>query len=212
MRTDDLIRALAHDRAARFPTPGEALALALVLGFAAAGALFLGLLGPRADFLPALQSGRFLLKFAVTLSLAASAAALALRFAYPAAHSRSLATALWIGPVLLGLGVLFELATVPSADWMARLVGKNAPVCLASIPTFAAPILLALFLALRRGAPTRPRLAGVAAGLAAGGLGAALYAAHCTDDSPLFVLAWYGPAIALVAGAGAWLGPRFLRW
>ena len=37
------------------------------------------------------------------------------------------------------------------------------------------------------GVPTRPALAGAVAGLLAGGLAASFYAAHCTDDSPLFV-------------------------
>jgi hypothetical protein len=55
-------------------------------------------------------------------------------------------------------------------------------------------------------------LSGAAAGLGAGGLGAALYALHCSDDSPLFVAAWYSLAISIVAFAGASAGPRFLRW
>jgi hypothetical protein len=76
----------------------------------------------------------------------------------------------------------------------------------------AAPVLIAALAALRRGAPTRPTLAGAVAGLAAGGLGATLYAAHCTDDSPLFVMAWYVPAIAIVTIAGALAGARLLRW
>jgi hypothetical protein len=46
----------------------------------------------------------------------------------------------------------------------------------------------------------------------AAGLAATLYASHCADDSPLFVATWYSLAIALVVAAGAWLGPRVLRW
>jgi hypothetical protein len=52
----------------------------------------------------------------------------------------------------------------------------------------------------------------MAAGLLAGGMGAALYAMHCPDDSPLFVATWYGLAIAVVATLGAVLGSRVLRW
>ena len=51
-----------------------------------------------------------------------------------------------------------------------------------------------------------------AAGLLAGGLAATLYATHCTDDSPLFVAAWYSLAIAGVAALGALIGARWLRW
>jgi hypothetical protein len=38
-----------------------------------------------------------------------------------------------------------------------------------------------------------------------------MYAAHCTDDSPLFVATWYTLATALVTAIGALLGVRFLR-
>jgi hypothetical protein len=55
-------------------------------------------------------------------------------------------------------------------------------------------------------------IAGAMAGALAGSLGAVLYAAHCVDDSPLFVATWYGIAIALVTAVGALLGHRLLRW
>jgi hypothetical protein len=212
MNTDDLIRALAHDRTARFPSLAQALALALAFGVAAALGLFVAMRGPRPDIATAVHSPRFLFKFVVTLALAASAIALVLRLARPGAPSRALGLALWTGPALLALGVLFELTAVPASQWGTRLVGSNSKVCLTSIPLIAAPVLIAAFIALRRGAPTRPALAGAVAGLAAGGLGATLYATHCTDDSPLFVMAWYTPAVAIVAGAGALLGARILRW
>jgi hypothetical protein len=43
-------------------------------------------------------------------------------------------------------------------------------------------------------------------------LGGAFYAAHCFDDSPLFVATWYTLAIAFVTGLGALLGSKLLRW
>lgn len=64
----------------------------------------------------------------------------------------------------------------------------------------------------RRGAPARPTLAGFLAGLAAAGIGASVYAVHCTDDSPLFVALWYTLGIAMVAAVGAALGRIVLRW
>jgi hypothetical protein len=50
------------------------------------------------------------------------------------------------------------------------------------------------------------------AGLLAGGLAAALYAAHCPDDSPLFVAVWYTLALGIVVGVGAVAGRAVLRW
>ncbi|TIM59065.1 MAG: DUF1109 family protein, partial [Mesorhizobium sp.] len=65
---------------------------------------------------------------------------------------------------------------------------------------------------LRYGAPTRPVLAGAVAGLLAGGLAATFYAAHCFDDSPLFVATWYTIAIAILAALGAFGGRLLVRW
>jgi hypothetical protein len=101
---------------------------------------------------------------------------------------------------------------VPSVSWGARMIGTNSLACLASIPLIGLGP-LAIFLAtLRHGAPTRPRLAGAVAGVLAGGLSATFYAAHCTDDSPLFVALWYSIAICGLALAGALLAPRAARW
>jgi hypothetical protein len=74
------------------------------------------------------------------------------------------------------------------------------------------PILAALLFGLRYGAPTRPVLAGAGAGLLSGALSASLYIAHCPDDSPLFVAAWFTLAIAISTGVGALAGRRLLRW
>jgi hypothetical protein len=114
--------------------------------------------------------------------------------------------------VVLVLAVVAELMLVPASAWEARLVGSNSRICLTFIPLLSVPVLLAALYALRHGAATRPRLAGIVAGLLAGGVGATLYASHCIDDSPLFVATWYSLAIALVAAAGGLIGPRVLRW
>ena len=65
---------------------------------------------------------------------------------------------------------------------------------------------------LRSGAPASPALAGAAAGLLAATAGATLYAFHCFDDSPLFVVTWYVLAALPVIALGAILGRRLLRW
>jgi hypothetical protein len=72
--------------------------------------------------------------------------------------------------------------------------------------------LVTFLLALRHGAPTRPELAGAVAGVLAGGIAATFYAAHCTDDSPLFVVTWYTIAIAGLALVGAAAAHRLVRW
>jgi hypothetical protein len=92
--------------------------------------------------------------------------------------------------------------------WM----GHNAMVCMSSIPVIAAVPLGLMLYAIRQGAPARPARAGAIAGLIAGGIAAFFYAAHCFDDSPLFVATWYTIAIGVVTTVGALVGGRVLRW
>jgi hypothetical protein len=209
MKTDELIRVIAADRTSA-PSVQVSLAVALAAGMLASATLFGVELGPRGDVLVAAGDPRFLSKFVVTAVLAATSAWTALALARPGAGFRGIRLAL--APGLLAVAVLVELALVPAGEWTARAVGSNSLVCLVSVPMLAAPVLVAVLWALRRAAPTRPMLAGAVAGLIAGGMGAMLYAAHCTDDSPLFVALWYSLAIAPVAAVGALAGRFVLRW
>lgn len=212
MKTDDLIRAIAADATPPAAAPGPRLALGLLAGVIAAGGLFIILLGPRGNALASLDSLRFLLKFAVTLSLAGVAAGFALRLGRPGASAGLWRAALLVSPGLLLIGVAAEMLALPRENWMSALVGVNARTCLTYIPLMGLAPLGLILLALRSGAPTRPALAGAVAGLLAGGISAAFYAAHCPDDSPLFLATWYVIAIALLAALGALLGHRLLRW
>jgi hypothetical protein len=212
MKTDDLIRALAADPRPRSAPLLQLFAGALAAGAALATALFLWRVKMRPDFAVAMHEPMFVLKFMVTLALAIAAAGLLWRVMRPGAARRPWALALLVAPALLAAGIGYELMMVESSAWGTRLVGRNSMFCLRMIPLLAAPVLIALLSMLRQGAPTRPALAGALAGLLAGGIGAALYAAHCIDDSPLFVMTWYGIAIMAVTAAGALLGARWLRW
>jgi len=212
MKTDDLIRAMTSDLAAPGPSVETRFALALLPGVLLAFALFAIVLGPRPDLMLVAGDMRFLFKFVVTLLLALCSAMLVWRLARPGAPVRLQIAALAIVPLVLAAGVLVEMIVLPSPSWAGRLVGSNGLVCLLSIPLFALPMLIAEILALRQGAPTRPALTGVVAGLFAGGVAAAIYAAHCPDDSPLFVALWYSLGIAIVALAGGLAGRLALRW
>jgi hypothetical protein len=212
MKTDDLIRAIAEDVTPAGLHPQRRLALALAGAVAAAAVLFLLLLGPRGNALASLAEPRFVLKFLVTLGLAATAVGLVLRLIRPGAAVGLWRSALLLAPGLLLVGISGELLSLPAERWMAALVGVNSRVCLTYIPLMGLAPLGLILLALRSGAPTRPALTGAVAGLIAGGISAAFYASHCPDDSPLFVATWYVLAIALLAGLGALLGRRLLRW
>jgi hypothetical protein len=211
MNTDALIRALALD-AARPVVPVRTLvSLALAGGALGSLVLFLLWLHPRPDLAQAWYSPGFLLKLAAAAGLAATSATLLGRVARPQRRRGAFAF-LALPPLLLAAGVAVELATVPGEMWHARLIGRNAPHCLALIPTLACTPACLLMLALRRTAPAHPGLAGAVIGLTAGGIGACLYALTCPDDSPLFVAAWYSLAILVVTGACFIVGRRCLRW
>lgn len=211
VRTDELIGALAADTPHRRPSLPMAWWIAAGIATSLAAAAFFALLGPRGDLGAAAETPRFLLKFAITLALAGSAFALVGELSRPGARA---VAAPWLlaAPILLAAAVLVELVLVPPADWEGLTIGVNNLNCLTWIPLIGAGPLAIFVAALRYGAPPRPALAGAVAGLLAGGLAATFYAAHCTDDSPLFVAVWYPLAIAGLAAVGALAAGRLARW
>jgi hypothetical protein len=212
MKTSDLIAALSAD-----PFFDGGSFRRLLYGSALAGALvtagvFLLSLGWRPDIGTAIGTIRFPFKFVITLAVVLSAAPLLVRMASPLEGQTLPRAALSVGPLLMLLAVVLELVALPANRWWASLVGSNALLCLASIPALSLPSAAALMLAMKRGAPARPGLAGAVCGLVAAGIAATFYALHCDDDSPLFVAVWYTLAVAIVTFVSARVGGRMLRW
>lgn len=212
MRTEDLINALKADAKPQTMPLGRAWRTAVPAAAVLAAIAFFLLLGPRPDIADALETLRFPFKFVVTLVLAGAALSLLPALSRPGAPTGRRWLWLLAAPLLLAAAVAAELLNVPPEAWGRVWWGTNMALCLTFIPLIGlAP--LGVFLAvLRHGAPTRPRLAGAIAGLLAGAIAATFYAAHCPDDSPLFVASWYSLAIAGLTLAGTLLGPRIARW
>ncbi|CAN5654975.1 NrsF family protein [soil metagenome] len=211
MKTKHLVEALVADRAAGRKPISTSLVLALALGGVVSLVLFVVDLGVRADIEPALATWRFDLKVGMVLAALVLAFGLCLECARPDPGGRSVRRLLPLA-VLAVLAIAVELVIVPKATWGTRLVGSNSLVCLSAIPMLSIAPLAAVLAILRRGAPASPALAGAAAGLLAAASGATLYAFHCFDDSPLFVVTWYSLATIPVVLAGALVGRRLLRW
>jgi hypothetical protein len=214
MKTDRLIDALVTDRATRSSpgrSLGRSLVSALIVGGLASLVLFFATLGIRTDIRSALTTWRFDLKIVLVLVALALAFSLCLAVSRPIASGRE---TLRLVPLaaLATIAVGIEVVILPGSAWANRLIGTNALVCLCAIPLFSAAPLVAVLAILRTGAPASPTLAGAAAGLLAATAGAALYAFHCFDDSPLFVVTWYSLAAVPVILLGAFAGRRFLRW
>ena len=212
MRTSELIAALAADP---IPEPirlGRRIAAALAVGFLGSLTIYILMLGPRPDMAAASETMRFWMKCVDSVAFALPTLLLTLRLARPDAKPRALALWLLAPFILLAAGVVVELLVVPRSEWMSRLMGATALHCTITIPMLAAPILVALIVALRPGAPLYPGLTGAMAGAAAAGVGALVYASSCPGDSPLFVATWYPLATLICVGVGALAGRRFLAW
>ena len=210
MKTEQLLRVLIAEGSHEVIPIDRRLRGALTLGVTLSG-LFLLVLHPRPDAAQALLTVPFDLKLAVVLSLACTSA-LSLTDAVRPGHHRRRRWPLLVSPLLLGGGLVAELATVPSHAWAPRLMGHNALHCLTLIPVLSLPPLACLLGALRRGAPMHPGRAGAIAGVLSAAVGATVYALTCPDDSPLFIATWYSTAIVIVSAAATCLGAHLLRW
>lgn len=212
MDTDQLINTLAADNAHRPRSVPFVLALALLAAAPVSILMFMAELGVRPDIMTAMHNPFFDLKFAVTLALAAAAITISLHLSRPEASLRGFVWLFAVPAGLLVAGISGEMMMPQRLPMMTRLVGSNSRVCMAAVPLLSLPLLAASLIGLRHGAPARPALAGAMAGLLSAGLAATLYAAHCPDDSPLFVATWYTVATALVTAIGALLGSKVLRY
>lgn len=185
-----------------WPAAGLGLVLAAALAMALGGPL------PSAAFASAVPWTK--LAYAAGLGLAAGA--LCARLGRPVARLNAPLAGLLLVLVTMGAYGLNAWWQAPGADKAATLLGHSWTACPWAVLGLSLPGLAAGLWALRGLAPTRPHLAGAAAGLLAGALGAAGYAFSCTESSPAFVAVWYTLGIGMSAAVGALLGPRCLRW
>lgn len=211
MKTDELIRALAADTL-RHPSLTRSLMLGLLPAVMIGAVMVWVVLGFRADLATALTTPVSVARILLTGMLGIVAARLALVLARPdgaeVARLWPLAT---VGGAALAL-LLWAYVTTPDEALGMALVGKTMTTCLVAIPLLSILPVGVIHLVLREGATTAPVRAGFVAGLAGSGLSAAVYALHCTEDSPLFYVTWYGLAIMGVTLASTLIGTRSLRW
>ncbi len=211
MKTDELIAALAADNRTERP-PAALLWPALALALVAAVVAVRVTLGFRDDLLLTLVEPLAAMRYVLTAALGLLGIQLALVLARP--EGRSMAR-IWLVllPVVGALALLvWAYISTPAEGRQMALVGKTMVTCLVTIPLLSVLPVAAILVSLRRGATTAPALAGFAAGLGGSGLAAAAYAMHCTEDSPLFYVTWYGLAIGGVTLVSTLIGARLLRW
>jgi hypothetical protein len=213
VNTDELIIALAQDtRPVRSWHGAFNLIAALAIGAAAALvliALFIGdpLLGARSVDIMTLG-----VKMAFTVSLLLLSGYLLYGAGRPGREPRRGVPWLAAPFVLVAILAAAALASAPAGAAPGLIFGSSWQACLLSVSLLTVPVYGALVLAFRRLAPTDLKLTGLLAGLASGSAAALVYAMHCTETSPAFLLIWYGLGITIAGIAGRAAGPVLLRW
>ena len=211
MRTEQLVELLARQAG---PAPRwvveRRLASAIAVGALASAAAAIAGLGLN----PGLSGMGVALaiKIAYVGGLLLGAAWLADRASRPGVPLRS---AIWSLALVIAAMAVFAMAVLDSAPEGTRLdllLGRSWASCPGRVAILSVPALAVTLWTMRGLAPTRLRLAGLAAGTVSGSLGALGYALYCPELSPLFVLVWYTLGILIPAGVGALLGPWLLRW
>lgn len=213
MRTDELVDLLARGEVAVDPRASIRRASA---AFAGAVVLSAAVMGWQLGVLPMLgeylREPMFWVKAGFAVVLSAAAIAAALRLARPGAKLGAVSAALAAPFIAMWLLAAFSLLRAAPAERGRLVFGETWAECPFYITLLAAPVFVGVLWAMKGFAPTRLRLAGAAAGLAAGATGAAVYSLHCPELAAPFLGTWYVLGMLIPTAAGALIGPRVLRW
>jgi hypothetical protein len=113
--------------------------------------------------------------------------------------------AIWVASAFVLLGA-------PPGERDYLIFGQSWNSCPFNIALLSIPVFVAAIWAMKGLAPTRLTLAGGAAGLLAGSVGAVIYSLHCPEMEVPFLGIWYVLGMLIPTVAGAVIGPRLLRW
>lgn len=182
--------------------------LVLALG-ATELALFLGLGLMRPDMGHMAASPYLTWRLGSLSVLAVLACTVAIRSFSPTARPRNgvmLACAL---AALAMIGGMFVAPTgVSDHTLLERLDPARGIICAGSIFVLSLPVVAMLGVLMRRAAPTLPKLSAIASGIAAGTVGALVFAFCCPFNDPLYVVVWYSIGCGAAAGVARWRLPR----
>ncbi|AYJ85341.1 DUF1109 domain-containing protein (plasmid) [Sphingomonas paeninsulae] len=213
MRTEDLILSLADNiRPVTRGSVPRRITIGLMGGGVVTMTLIVALLGLRPNLDHIMHGFPFWMKWGYTISIFAVAIRATIHLARPDADRPRWLWWLAVPALILASLAAGEMTNAPPGGWTGLWMGQSWRVCSLLVFGFSLPIFAGLMIAFRSFAPTRLRLTGAVAGLAAGGFASTLYGLHCPEASALFVFLWYSLGISMAAGLGALVGPKFLRW
>jgi hypothetical protein len=213
VRTDDLIRLLANGtEAVDAHLPLRRLLIAALAGTALATLLTAEWLGLRSTFFRDFSASRFWIKEVFCVALSVGGLIAVARLGRPGARIAAVGAAIAVPVVVIWLLATWTLLAADAGDRASLILGQTANVCSVRIALLSIPLFVAILAAMRGLAPTRLWLAGAAAGLAAGSIGALAYSLHCPEIETPFLAVWYVLGILIPTSVGALAGPPILRW
>ena len=213
MKTDELVALLARDAT---PVKRGVLPMRIgifsIIGAIAAFGILVAWLGIRPDLAEAVTGSTYWMKTLYTFGVGIAGFALVERLSRPGAKGRiGWALAGFFTVAILAIAASQLIATPPE-QMRAAFMGSSWDKCPWRILALSLPGLAVILWTMRRFAPTRPALAGAAAGLLAGGIAATVYGLHCQEIAAPFVALWYSLGMILSAIVGSLIGSRLLRW
>lgn len=213
MKTDELIASLSSDVAPidRWRV-GKRFGMALLLGTATSLLLVAWVSGVRPDLVRAVTTPAFCTKVGFALSLGACALWLTSRLSKPGRSMGWAAAAVTLPLLSLWIGGVAIAAAISPAQRLEFWAGDSWWSCALNIAWLSAPSFLLMLAEVRSMAPTRLRLAGMAAGLLAGATGGLAFTLHCQEVVLASWSVWYLLGALIPAATGAVVGPRVLRW
>ncbi len=213
MKTNDLIDMLATGaNLEQAGDPWRRLVHAIGFGTLVSTILMVKAIPVNPDLANVMQLLAFWEKLGFAAAIAAVALLMVFRLSTPGVRLGNLFPAL-MAPIL-AIWILAGIA-LASAEPGARaslFFGNTWKVCPFLITMLATPVFAASFWAMRDLAPTNLRLAGAAAGLFSGAVGAVVYCFHCPELTAPFIAFWYLLGILIPTAVGAVVGERLLRW
>ena len=212
MTTDELTALLARGGGMPQDAPARRHATAVASGAFTSAVLMALTLGVRADVSQAALLPMFWLKLAFPGALAAACLVAVMRLSRPGAPLAAVPVLLALPVIAVWLVAAAALAQSEPALRPAMVFAPTWQSCPLLIAALSVPPLIAALWALNGLAPTHLALAGGAAGLLAGTLGALAYALHCPEMAVPFAALWYPLGMLIPAAAGAMLGTALLRW
>ena len=213
MRTEDLIQELVSDaRPVTRLQPVARRLLGWVVLAAGSFAVVLFLMGVRRELGDSSDRADFAFEAALLIITAMSAAIGALVISVPGAERSPLVR--WAPIVAATASVLWAAGELVYAAATGAPTGRLtfAWHCVYKTSCVGAVPGIALFLMVRRAAPTRAMWAGLLAVLATAAVGVLGANVICPNDRPLHMLLWHVAPLMLFAAIGAALGTWLLKW